>query len=119
MLPKTQKKFHVRTGDTVMVIAGKDRGKTGRITRVVTEKDRVVVEGVNIVKRHLKRRPNRPGGIVEMPAPIHVSNVMLVCPNCGQPARTGHRFLADGTKVRYCKKCNEVIRPPETGRRTA
>jgi large subunit ribosomal protein L24 len=108
--------MHVRTGDTVMVLAGKDRGKTGKIQRVVTQKNRAVVDGVNIVKRHLRRLPNRPGGIVEMPAPLHVSNLMLVCPHCGRPARTGHRVEADGTKVRYCKKCHESVRPAETGR---
>ncbi len=101
---------HVRTGDQVLVIAGKDKGKKGKVVRVLPEKGRVVVEGVNIVKKH--RRPTRnvmQGGITEEAAPIDASNVMLVCRNCGEPARTGARFLEDGRKVRVCRRCHEVI----------
>ncbi len=99
----------IRRDDTVMVIAGKDRGKTGKVRQVLPKEGRVLVEGVNIVKKHVKPRPGQPGGIIEMERPIHISNVMLVCPHCNRPSRVGFRFLADGSKVRYCKKCHEVI----------
>ena len=102
--------FRIRSRDTVKVIAGKDKGKIGKVKKVYPEKQRVLVEEVNIVKRHLRPRgPNQPSGIVEMSAPIHISNVMLVCPNCGEPTRVGYKFLDDGSKARYCKKCGEVI----------
>jgi large subunit ribosomal protein L24 len=102
--------FRIRSGDTVKVIAGKDKGKIGKVKKVYPEKQRVLVEEVNVVKRHLRPRgPNQPSGIVEMAAPIHISNVMLVCPNCGEPTRVGYKFLEDGTKARFCKKCGEVI----------
>ncbi|MBI2940923.1 MAG: 50S ribosomal protein L24 [Chloroflexi bacterium] len=102
--------MHVRRDDMVLVTAGKNRGKTGKIQRVLPEENRVVVEGVNLIKRHLKRRTQTgPAGTIEREAPFHASNVMLLCPKCNQPARTGHRFLADGTKVRYCKRCQETI----------
>ncbi len=102
--------FRIRTGDTVKVIAGKDRGRIGKVKKVYPEKKRVLVEEVNIVKRHLRPRgANEPSGIVEMAAPIHISNVMLVCPNCGEPTRVGYMKLEDGSKARVCKKCGEVI----------
>jgi large subunit ribosomal protein L24 len=104
----------VRKNDTVQVIAGRDKGKKGKVTRVIPKEERVVVEGVNIRKRHARaRRPGEQGGIIEFPAPLHVSNVAVVCAKCGRPARVGFRILADGTKVRYCKRCDEVI---ENGR---
>ncbi len=99
----------VKREDFVVVIAGKDRGKRGKVLRVLPKKQRVIVEGVNIVKKHQKPTATTAGGIIEKPAPIHVSNVMLVCPKCGQPTRVGFTFLEDGTKVRRCKKCGEVI----------
>ncbi len=99
----------IKREDFVVVIAGKDRGKRGKVLRVIPKKQRVVVEGVNIVKKHQKPTANSPGGIIEKPAPIHVSNVMLICPKCGTPTRVGFTFLEDGTKVRKCKKCGEVI----------
>ena len=102
--------FRIKTGDTVKVIAGRDRGRVGKVKKVYPEKKRVLVEEINVVKRHLRARgPNEPAGIVEMAAPIHISNVMLVCPNCGEPTRVGYMRLEDGTKVRVCKKCGEVI----------
>ncbi len=105
----------IKKGDTVVVVRGKkaNKGKTGKVIRVLPEKDRVVVEGVNLVKKHLKEIPNvREGGIVEVEAPIHVSNVMLVCPNCKKPARVGFRIVEEKgvlRKYRYCKKCGENI----------
>ena len=102
--------FHVKRDDEVLVIAGRERGKRGKIRRVLPEKQRVVVEGVNLVKRHLKaRRPGARAGIVEQEAPLHVSNVMLICAKCGEPGRFGRSFLEDGRKVRRCKKCGEVV----------
>ncbi|MDA8334443.1 MAG: 50S ribosomal protein L24 [Peptococcaceae bacterium] len=103
-------RVHVRKGDNVLVVTGKSAGMRGKILRVDPVKSRVVVEGVNIVKRH--RRPTRAmpqGGIVEMEAPVHSSNVMLMCGKCNQPTRVGRRFLDDGTKERFCKRCGESI----------
>ena len=98
----------------VKVIAGNYRGKIGKVLRVFPSKERVLVEGVNIVKKHMRRSPNYPqGGIIEMEAPIHVSNVMLVCPKCDTPTRVGHTTIktADGkrTKMRICKNCGEMF----------
>ncbi|ANQ53890.1 50S ribosomal protein L24 [Thermosipho sp. 1063] len=100
----------IRKGDTVKVLSGKDKGKTGEVITVIPKEDKVIVRGVNIVKRH--QRPNaqmRQGGIIEKEAPIYVSKVALVCPSCGNATRVGFKFLEDGKKVRYCKKCGEVI----------
>ena len=111
--------MHVKTGDEVLVIAGKNKGSTGKITRALPTENRVVVENVNMVKKHMKPRGQRQrGGIVEMEAPLHVSNVMIVCPNCRKPSRTGHRILdGDGKishrKVRYCKACDGNIDQPK------
>jgi large subunit ribosomal protein L24 len=100
----------VRKNDTVQVLAGRDRGKQGKVTRVLTKEDRAVVEGINIRKRHTKpRTQTEQGGIVEFPAPLHVSNLGVVCPKCGKATRVGFRTLEDGTKVRVCKRDGEVI----------
>jgi large subunit ribosomal protein L24 len=101
----------IRKNDTVVVITGKDRGKRGRVMRVVPEKNRVLVEGVNVVKRHTRPNPSRQvkGGIVEREAAVHASNVQLVCPECGAQTRIGHRELGDGRKVRFCRKCDGVV----------
>jgi large subunit ribosomal protein L24 len=108
--------MHVKTGDEVLIIAGKNKGERGKIKRVLTNESRVVVEGWNIVKRHTKPRgPGKPGGIIEMEAPLHSSNVMLICPSCGHASRTGDRFLEETDhkgrqrKVRFCKSCDAVI----------
>lgn len=103
-------KVHVRQGDTVLVIAGKDRGKRGKVERVYPATGRVLVEGVNVIKRH--QRPTRQamqGGIIERESPIHASNVMLVCPSCNAPTRIARRTLQSGKRVRVCKHCNETI----------
>jgi large subunit ribosomal protein L24 len=103
-------KMTVRSGDEVEVIAGKDRGKRGTITQVLPEQNRVIVEGVNMVKRHLRRQPNAlQAGIIDKPAPLSRSNVMLVCPNCGELTRVGHTRLPDGKHARICKNCNEIV----------
>jgi large subunit ribosomal protein L24 len=108
--------MHVKSGDEVLIIAGKDKGRRGKIKRSVPKEGRVVVEGLNIVKRHMKPRgPGKPGGIIEMEAPLDASNVMLICPSCGRAARTGKRFLEEldhkgrPRKVRYCKACDAVV----------
>jgi len=94
----------------VMVIAGKERGKTGKILRVLQEKSSVIVERLNIVKRHSKPRgPQQPGGIVEKEAAIHSSNVMIMCDKCNAPVRIGQKILADGKKIRICRSCNEAL----------
>jgi len=106
------------TGDEVIVIRGKDKGARGRVRRNFPREDRVIVEGVNIVKKHQRAIPGvRQAGIIEMEAPIHVSNVMLICPHCGKPTRVGFRFTDDGEKVRYCKKCGQTIEKPTVQRR--
>ena len=101
----------IRKNDSVVVTTGKDRGKRGRVVRVVPDKNRVIVEGVNIIKRHTKANPQRniKGGLVEREAPLHASNVQLVCPECGKPTRIGRKILADGRKVRVCRKCEGVV----------
>jgi large subunit ribosomal protein L24 len=101
----------VRKNDTVVVIAGKDRGKRGRVLKVLPERNRVIVEGVNLIKRHTKPNPARniKGGIVEREASLHASNVQIVCPECGRPTRVGRRVLGDGRKVRVCRKCEGVL----------
>jgi large subunit ribosomal protein L24 len=101
----------IRKNDNVLVITGKDRGKRGRVLRALADKNRVVVEGVNIIKRHTKPNPNKniKGGIVEREAPLHASNVQLVCPECGAQTRIGYKLLGDGRKVRICRKCEGVV----------
>jgi large subunit ribosomal protein L24 len=103
-------KLHVKKDDTVKILAGKDKGKTGKVLQVLPEKNRVLVESLNIIKRHTRpTQANNEGGILEKEAAIAISNVQLVCSSCGQAARTGQRVLEDGSKVRFCKKCNEVV----------
>src|SRR3954468_367574 len=90
--------MHVKTGDEVLIVAGKDKGKRGKIKQSLPKDGRVVVEGLNMIKRHMKQRgPGKPGGIIDMEAPLQISNVMLICPQCGKAARTGHRFLKKPT----------------------
>ncbi len=105
--------MHVRTGDEVLVITGKNKGQRGRITRAIPERDRIVVENINMVKKHVKARgPRQRGGIIEVEAPLHASKVMLICPNCGEATRVGFRVNDAGKKVRYCKKCEADIAQP-------
>lgn len=102
--------MHVKTGDKVKVLAGKDKGKEGVIIKAFPKKDRVIVEGVNVVKKHTKPSNTNPsGGIVEKEAPIHVSNVMLIDPSTNQPTRVGYKVV-DGKKVRVSKKTGEIIK---------
>ena len=99
----------IRKNDTVLVIRGKDRGKKGKVRFVYPVEERVLVDGVNMIKRHSKARGKvRQAGIIELEAPVHISKVMLVCNKCTQPTRVGFRFL-EGEKVRVCSSCHEVI----------
>lgn len=103
------KSLTIRKGDRVHVIAGKDKGKEGKVLRAMPETQRVVVENVHMIKKHTRpTQKNQQGGIVEMEGTIHVSNVMVVCPNCGQPTRVGRR-RDDGVRIRICKKCGKDI----------
>jgi len=102
-------KSNFKKGDKVMVIAGADKGKTGNVIQVMLEKQRVVVEDVKLVKKHRKPTQNTPGGISDMPAPIHMSNVMLLDPKSGEPTRIGRKEV-DGKTVRYSKKSGEIIK---------
>jgi large subunit ribosomal protein L24 len=100
----------IRRNDVVLIIAGKDRGKKGKVRLAFPGKEHVIVEGVNMIKKHARARgAARQAGIIEREAPIHVSNVMLVCNKCNRPTRVGFRFLEDGRKVRICRSCREVI----------
>ena len=100
----------IKKDDTVIVIAGKDKGRSGRVLKVLPKEDRVVVEGINLVKRHTAPNVTHPnGGVISKEAPLHASNVQLVCPECSAPTRIGHRVLEDGRKVRICRKCEGVV----------
>jgi large subunit ribosomal protein L24 len=108
MAADVQHKYKLKKEDTVQIIAGKDKGKRGRILKILRSADRVVVEGVNIVKKTKKRRNQQDrGGIVEVEAALHSSNVMILCKKCG-PTRIGYKFEGDN-KVRICRKCGEVL----------
>ncbi|MCK4690650.1 MAG: 50S ribosomal protein L24 [Desulfuromonadales bacterium] len=103
-------KLHVKKNDMVKIIAGKENGKTGKVLRVFPAKGRVVVENLNVIKRHTRPSQLNPeGGIVEKEAPLSISNVMLVCGSCSEATRTGVRKLEDGSKTRYCKKCDASV----------
>lgn len=100
----------MKRGDTVAVIAGKERGKRGKVLRLLPAEGRLIVEKLNMIKRH--QRPTqklRQGGIIEREGTLPFSNVMVVCPKCDRPARTGVQALADGRKVRVCKRCGEIV----------
>ena len=102
--------LHVRRGDTVTVVSGKERGKRGKVLLVFPARGRVIVEKVNMIKKH--QRPTqklRQGGIIEREGSLHLSTVMVICPKCDRPARTGVQLLAEGKKVRVCKRCSEIV----------
>jgi len=96
--------------DNILVVKGKDRGKTGKVERVILEKNKLVVTGVNVAKRHEKPRSKaKPGGVVDFPAPLKAENVMLICPSCDKATRIGYKRLESGKRVRICKKCSNTI----------
>ncbi|MFO8059537.1 MAG: 50S ribosomal protein L24 [Bacillota bacterium] len=103
-------KLRIKTGDRVMVMTGKDKGRRGEVLRTLPRTGKLIIERINIVKKHQRAtREMMQGGIIEQPAPMDASNVMLLCRNCGEPTRVGTRTLSSGRKVRYCKKCGENI----------
>jgi len=101
--------MYIKKGDIVKVIAGKEKGKTGKVLTILRDEDRVIVEKVNLVKRHQRPDAKGKGGILEKEGSIHCSNVMVLCNKCDTEIRIGHKILEDGKKVRICKKCNEIL----------
>ena len=102
-------KFKIKKGDKVVVLSGRDKGKSGEVLRVVRADNRVVVQGVNMMKRHTAPRPGEPGGIVEREAAIHISNVAHIDPKSQKPTRVGYRFLDDGREVRFARRSGEIL----------
>ena len=103
-------KVHVKTGDTVIVLSGKDKGKKGKVMAVSPKEGKVIVEKVNIVSKHIKpRRMGEPGGIIKAEGAMYASKVQVICPRCKQPTRVGHKIYDDGTKSRICVKCGEAL----------
>ena len=105
----TARKFRIKKGDRVVVIAGRDRGRQGEVLRVLRKDERLIVQGVNMVKRHQRPSAGHPGGIIDKEASIHISNVAHIDPDGGRPTRVGYRTLDDGRKVRFAKRSGEVI----------
>ena len=102
--------MQIRKNDSVMVISGKERGKTGKVLRVNPREDAVIIERINVVKRHTKPRgPQQAGGIIEKEASIPASNIMIMCDKCNAPVRIGQKVLADGNKLRLCRRCGEAL----------
>ena len=100
----------IKKNDKVIILSGKEQGKIGNVLKIDAERERVIVEKINVVKRHSKpSASNAQGGIIEKEAPIHISNLMIICNKCAEPTRIGKRILDDGSKVRVCKKCGEAI----------
>ena len=103
-------KVHVKTGDTVVILSGKDRGKKGKVMQVSPKECKVIVENANFVQKHVKpRRMGEAGGIIKAEGAIYACKVQVVCPRCGKPTRVGHKILKDGTKERICRKCGESL----------
>ncbi|MBL8671824.1 MAG: 50S ribosomal protein L24 [Alphaproteobacteria bacterium] len=109
MEPRPKVKLKVKKGDKVVVITGRDKGKSGEVVRVMPRENRLIVAGVNMVKRHQRQSLKDQGGIVEKEAPIHVSNIALADPQSGKPTRVGYKVLEDGRKVRFAKRSGELI----------
>lgn len=104
-----ERKFKIRKDDQVEIIAGKDKGKRGNVVRVIRDKDRVIVAGCNIVKKAMKKRSQQDqGGIVEIEAPLNISNVGIVCKKCGRPVKVGYKIDGD-KKIRVCRKCGDIL----------
>ncbi len=101
---------HVKTNDTVIILSGKDKGKKGKVLAVSPKENKIIVEGCNMIKKHVKpRKMGDKGGIVDAESAMYACKAMLVCPKCGKPTRVAHKILADGTKERLCKKCGETF----------
>lgn len=105
-----KRKPRIRKNDVVMVIAGRDRGKTGKVLKVYPAKSTAIVEGINFVKKHMRRsRQDQQGGIIQRESPVRFSNIAVYCKSCSRPTRVGLSVLSDGSKSRYCKKCREML----------
>ena len=105
----TSLKLKIKANDEVYILSGKDKGKRRKVLSVIPKKERVIVEGINFIKRHTKKNlPKSTGGIITKEAPVHISNVKLICARCGKPTRTFRKLLENGRRVRMCVKCNEV-----------
>ncbi|MDX8381319.1 MAG: 50S ribosomal protein L24 [Ghiorsea sp.] len=104
----TNVKCRIRSGDEIVVIAGRDKGARGKVTRVLSEKGKLIISKINMIKRHTRPSQSNAGGIVEREAPLQISNVQFVCPKCDKGVRLGVKTLDDGRKVRTCRKCGEV-----------
>ena len=102
-------KFKIKKGDKVVVLSGRDKGKSGEVLGVLRAESRVLVQGVNMVKRHTRQQPGQPGGIIEKEAAIHISNVAHLDPKSQKPTRVGYRFLGDGRKVRFARRSGEIL----------
>ncbi|MEG1972233.1 MAG: 50S ribosomal protein L24 [Oscillospiraceae bacterium] len=104
------KKLHIKKNDTIVVLSGKDKGKQGKVLETSPKESKVIVEGINMVTKHVKpRRQGEQGGIVKAEGAMYAAKLMLVCPSCGKPTRLAHKILADGTKTRCCKKCGATF----------
>jgi large subunit ribosomal protein L24 len=100
----------IKKNDTVRILAGKDKGKTGKVITVFPAKNRAIVQGINFVKKHARKtKEDQQGGIIQKESPLHVSNLMIVCQKCGKASRVAFSMLSDGTKTRICVKCKEII----------
>lgn len=102
-------KVRIKSGDTVSVLAGQEKGKRGKVLQIIPQEKKVFIEKLRMMKRHVKPSKDTKGGIIEKEGPVHISNVLLVCPHCDKPTRIGIRVLEDGHRLRQCKKCGEVI----------
>ena len=103
-------KVHVKTGDTAVIISGKDKGKKGKVLAVSPKEGKIIIEGCNMVKKHMKpRKMGDKGGIIDAEAPMYACKAMLVCPKCGKPTRVAHKIGEDGKKSRQCKRCGETF----------
>lgn len=103
-------KVHIKKGDTVCILSGKDKGKKGKVIKVLPKGNKAIVEGINMATKHQKPTAQMPqGGIMQVETPIYTSKLMIVCGKCNKATRVGHSVLSDGSKVRICKKCNEVL----------
>jgi large subunit ribosomal protein L24 len=102
--------LRIKKGDKVQVISGKDKGKSGKVLKVLLAKNRVVIEGINLVKKHFKKRSeSEPGGIKDIPLSVHISNVALVCSSCGKGVKTAVQTMEDKSKIRLCRKCKQSL----------
>jgi large subunit ribosomal protein L24 len=102
--------LHIKKNDTVKVLAGKDKGKTGKVLKVFPARQRAIVQGVNFTKKHARRtKQDEQGGIIHREAPLNIAKLAVICKGCNRPTRIGRNILKDGSRVRYCKKCNEIL----------